>query len=248
MDNEALFQQLKKAHDKLRWFGLSSDPEYVQICHEVVESNAERIEKALGSIYKLKDTFDFLLAHKDMCFPDANEESWDKTRDFKHTIQESMCHFCECLDVQSNFLLLNKNALISQNNAEKALIYRYIQIDLVRAFQRLQYIDDYIRNNDSLFDVEMRRRECNKQKQELDKKYGIKQGSLRVTRNKEAAHWDKNVGYIDLYERSKTVSYDQIYEICIDMYYLTDSYSQCLRVALNNYMNSIKAVNISLKV
>lgn len=50
MDKDALCQQIKKAQDRLRWVGLSSDPDYVQLCHEVVESNAEQIEKALESI------------------------------------------------------------------------------------------------------------------------------------------------------------------------------------------------------
>ena len=138
---------------------------------------------------------------------------------------------------------MNKNALISQNNAEKALIYRHIQVDLVRAFQRLHYIDEYIRENDNLFSVKMQRRECNKQKSELNKKYGIERGALHDARNKTAAHWDKEVDYIDLYEKSKNVSYNQIHEICKDMFNLTQAYSHCLRDALNNYMESVEQDN-----
>lgn len=240
MDKDALFQQLKKEHEKLRWAALSFDPEFVQLCHEIVESNAKRIEKALGSISKLNEAYEFFVSHKEVCFPDANEETWDETREFKQTMQEVVCHFCECLDAQSNFLLMNKNALISQNDVEKSLIYRHIQVDIVRVFQRLHYIDKYIRKNDGMFAVEEQRRECNKQKSELNKKYGIEQGSLHDERNKSAAHWDKEVDYIDLYERSKTVRYDQILEICSDMYNLTYSYSQCLHTALKNYMKSVK--------
>lgn len=137
---------------------------------------------------------------------------------------------------------MNKNALISQNNAEKALIYRHVQVDLVRAFQRLRYIDEYIRKNENLLSVEMQRKECNKLKSELNKKYGIEHGTLHDERNKTAAHWDREVDYIDLYERSKSVSCDQIHEICIDMFNLTQAYSQCLRYALNNYLESVKKV------
>lgn len=239
MDKDALYQQLKKRRDRLRWAGLSSAPDYAQLCHEVVESNAERIEKALGTISELKEAVAIAMKHKEF-FPKVSEESWEKTIEFQQIMQEVMCHFCECIDTQSNFLLMNKNALISQNDAEKALIYRHIQVDLVRAYQRLHYIDEYIRENDTLFSVEMQRRECNKQKSGLNKKYGIEKGTLHDARNKTAAHWDKEVDYIDLYERSSTVRYNQIREICIDMFKLTEAYSQCLREALNNYMESLK--------
>ena len=84
------------------------------------------------------------------------------------------------------------------------------------------------------------RRECSKQKSELNKKYGIEHGDLRDARNKTAAHWDKEVDYIDLYEKSKIVTYSQIHEICIDMFNLTQAYSHCLRDALNNYLETAK--------
>lgn len=240
MDKDELYQSIRKKLDRLRWASLSSDPDYVQLCHDVVEDNAERIEKALETISRLKDTLEIIANYKDALFPTTNEETWGKTIEFQQTLQEVTCHLCECIDVQSNFLLMIKNALISQHNAERALIYRHIQVDLVRAFQRLNFIDEYIRKNDNLFAVESQRRDCNKQKNKLNKKYGIERGALHEARNKTAAHWDKEVDYIELYERSKDVSCDQIREICIDMFNLTQAYSQCLQDALNNYMESVK--------
>lgn len=125
--------------------------------------------------------------------------------------------------------------LISQNDSEKALIYRHIQVDVVRSIQKLDYIDKYIRENETLFSVEEQRRKSNRQKSELDGKYGIRKGLMHEGRNKTAAHWDE-VDYIDLYETSKTVSCTQIQGICFDMYSLSQSYSQCIRDALNNYI------------
>lgn len=240
MDKDKLFLQLKKSHDRLRWSGLSSDPDYVQFCHEYVESNAERIEKALKSISKLNEICDFLVEYRDECFSNVSDESLEQTQCFQQMIHGVLSHFCECIDIQFNFLLMSKNVLISQNHAERALIYRHIQVDLVRTFQRLHYIDEFIRKNGSLFSVELLRRECNNQKSELDKKYGIHKGALRDARNKTAAHWDEDVDYIDLFEKSKNVTEMQIHEICVDMFNLTQSYSSCLRDALNNYMTSVK--------
>ena len=101
MDKDALYQQIKKSQQRLRWAGLSSDPDYAQLCHEVVESNAKRIEKVLGSISQLKGTIDIVAKHKDVFFPKASVESWDKTMEFQQTMQGVMCHFCECSGLTS---------------------------------------------------------------------------------------------------------------------------------------------------
>lgn len=240
MDKDALYQQLKKEYDRLRWAGLSSDSDFVQLCHEMVECNAERIEKILKFVADNEKTFDILVLCKDEGLPNVSEDSLKQANDFLSIMRKLMCHFCECIDIQSNFLLMEKNALILQNSAEKALVYRHIQVDVVRAFQKLNGIDTYIRKNDSLFSVETLRRECNKQKCEMDEKYGIKKGLFHDARNKVAAHWDDDVDYVKLYYRSKEVSESQMHDMCKDMFTLTQSYSNCLRNALDNYVKGVK--------
>lgn len=230
---------MKKLRERLRWAGLSSDPDFVQLCHEMVDHNAKRIEKVLKTIADCKLASDYLAEYKEDYFSKESEKSLALVQNFQLFTQDLMCHFCECVDIQSNFIMMLKNMLISQNGSEKALIYRHIQVDIVRAFQKLDYIDKYIRENEVLLSIEEQRRKCNRQKSELDGKYGIRKGSIHNDRNKTAAHWDKEVDYMDLYETSKTVSHTQIHEICFDMFNLSQSYSQCLGEALNNYIEKV---------
>lgn len=238
-DRDVLFKHMQKAHERLRWAGLSSDPDFVQLCHEIVDYNAERIEKVLRSIADCKLACAFIADNKAEYFPTISDQSLALAFEFQMTTQILMCHFCECVDIQSNFLMLLKNMLISQNDSEKALIYRHIQVDVVRSFQKLDCIDKYIRENDISFLVETERRECNKQKSELDDKYGIRKGLMHEERNKIAAHWDE-VDYMYLYNRSKNIRALQINDVCMDMFNVTQSYSSCLRNALNNYLSYIK--------
>lgn len=238
MDKDKRFNQIKKAHERLRWAGLSSDPDFVQLCHEMVDYNARRIEKVLKSTADCKIAYEFLTEYNGELFPTVSDQSLVFAQEFQATTQILMCHFCECVDIQSNFLMMQKNMLISQNDSEVALIYRHIQVDVVRAFQKLDCIDKYIRENDVLFSVETERRECNKQKSELDTKYGIRRGPMHEDRNRIAAHWDE-VDYMDIYNNSKNVHVIQINDICMDMFNLTQSYSNCLRNALNNYLSYI---------
>lgn len=244
MDKDSIFQKFKKEHDRLRWAGLTATPEYAQLCHEIVENNAERIENILRCISELTNTVNTLTNQKES-LPNISETAWKKLQGYQQTMKVALCHFCECVDIQSSFLLLIKNSLISQNNTEKSLIYRHILVDLARAFQKLHQIDEYIRKNDSLFAAEKQRRVCNQHKNELDKKYGIKEGSLHEARNKMAAHWDIEIDYIDFYKKSKAVTNIQIDEICLDIFNLTQSYCNCLRDAIGNYKENIINVNLT---
>lgn len=239
MDKDKLFNQIKKAHDRLRWAGLSSNPDFVQLCHEIVDYNDRRIEKVLKSIADCKLACAFFTDNKADYFPTVSDKSLELAFEFQMTTRILMCHFCECVDIQSNFMIQLKNMLISQSDSEKALIYRHIQVDVVRSFQKLDCIDKYIREKDVLLSVETKRRECNKLKSEVDAKYGIRKGHMHEDRNKIAAHWDE-VDYMEIYHKSKKVHAMQINDICMDMYNLTLSYSSCLRNALNNYLSYIK--------
>lgn len=238
MDKEERLQQMMSAHKRLRWAGLSKDPEFVQNCQEIVEINSERIEKMLNTIEKYKVSLNYLKEKKEEFSPALTDESLRNASHFHFITQEMICHFCECVDIQSNFILLEKNTLIALSYAEMALLYRHAQVDVVRAFQKLEEIDSHILKNDNIYSVEMLRRECHKCKSNLDKKYGIKHGLLREQRNKVAAHWEiKN--YIDFYEKSKKINRIQILDLSNDMYTLTKKYLDCIRTALYNYMNMI---------
>lgn len=240
MDNEERFQQMLSFHKRIRWAGLSKDPEFVQNCQEVVEQNSVRIEKLLNRIDKYKVLFDYLQEKKDDFFPVLSDESIKFSSDFQAITQDLICYFCECVDIQSNFILLEKDTLIALSHAEVALLYRHAQVDVVRAFQMLKDIDSHIRKNDNIFSVEMIRRECHKYKGDLDKKYGIYQGPLRDQRNKVAAHWDIK-SYIDYFEMSKKINRIQIIELCDDMINLTKKYLDCMRTALDNYLKKVDA-------
>lgn len=102
----------------------------------------------------------------------------------------------------------------------------------------LKEIDNHIRKNDSVYSVEMIRRECHKYKRDLDKKYGIIQGPLRDQRNKVAAHWDI-ICYIDFHEKCKNVNRIQIIELCNDMFDLSKKYLDCMRIAIDNYLKQV---------
>lgn len=241
MNNEERFQQMLSFHKRVRWAGLSKDPEFVQNCQEIVEQNSDRIEKLLNRIKKYKVLFDYLQEKKDGFFPALSDESIRIASDFQTITQKLICHYCECIDIQSNFILLEKDTLIALSHAEVALLYRHAQVDVVRAFQRLNEIDTHIRKNDSIYSVEMIRRECHKFKGDLDKKYGINQGPLRDRRNKVAAHWDIK-SYIDYFENSKKINRIQIIELSDDMISLAKKYLDCMRTALDNYLMQVDSL------
>lgn len=241
MNNEERLQEMMSAHRRLRWAGLSKDPEFVQSCQEIVEQNSERIEKLLNRIEEYKVLFNYLQEKKDDFFPALSDESIRIASDFQSITQELICHFCDCVDIQSNFILLEKDTLIALSHAEVALLYRHALVDVVRAFQKLNEIDSHIRKNDNIYSVEMIRRECHKYKGNLDKKYGIKNGPLREHRNKVAAHWDIK-SYIDYFEKSKKINRIQIIELSDDMISLAKKYLDCMRTALDNYLMQVDSL------
>ena len=121
MDNEERFQQMLSFHKRIRWAGLSKDPEFVQNCQEVVEQNSVRIEKLLNRIDKYKVLFDYLQEKKDDFFPVLSDESIKFSSDFQAITQDLICYFCECVDIQSNFVTTQhplSNIRRSENDAE----------------------------------------------------------------------------------------------------------------------------------
>lgn len=100
MYKDALCRQMKKMRERLRWAGLSSDPDFVQLCHEMVDYNAKRIEKVLKSITDCKLASDYLAEYKEDYFPKESDNSLTLVQDFRLFSQDLMCHFCECVDIQ----------------------------------------------------------------------------------------------------------------------------------------------------
>lgn len=237
IDKESLVGKISELRKRLRWAGLTTSPYFVQLCEEGVESNANRIDKLLEKVKDFADACILLEENKDL-FPQVTDESLQMVHGFWSVTKEISYYACECLDFQLNFLLLQKNAIIAQSEAEIMLIYRHVLVDVIRADDRLDDISRFLSDNQVVYSIEKEFTETTEKRKVFRKKYKIKK-AFRDERNEIAAHYHHTYDYLEIYNRIKNASCKLIGEICSDMYYLADSYLHCFQRAMSNYLEEL---------